>query len=96
MRAGSEMRFFRPWAPKAPSMTLEAPYRQPIVQKGGIVIWSCVDGFVVGEVKCRCSEVGSSGSEAWKTEREARLLMCTAESFQVCLCTQKISSLLNF
>ena len=25
MRAGSEMRFFRPWAPNAPSMTLEAP-----------------------------------------------------------------------
>ena len=37
MRAGSEMRFFRPWAPNAPSMTLEAPYRQPTVQKGGIV-----------------------------------------------------------
>jgi len=49
MRAGSEMRFFRPWAPNAPSMTLEAPYRQPIVQKGGIVN-CCVDGFVtVGE-----------------------------------------------
>ena len=45
MRAGSEMRFFRPWAPNAPSMTLEAPYRQPIVQKGGILN-CCVDGFV--------------------------------------------------
>jgi hypothetical protein len=41
MRAGSEMRFFKPCAPNAPSMTLEAPYRQPIVQKGGILVLRC-------------------------------------------------------
>lgn len=35
-RDGSAMRFFRPWAPNAPSMTLEAPKRVPIVQKGDI------------------------------------------------------------
>jgi hypothetical protein len=38
IRAGSAMRFFKPCAPKAPSMTLEAPYRQPIVQNGGILM----------------------------------------------------------
>jgi hypothetical protein len=32
--AGSEMRAFKPCAPNAPSMTLEAPKRVPIVQKG--------------------------------------------------------------
>jgi hypothetical protein len=37
IRAGSAMRFLRPWAPNAPSMTLEAPKRVPIVQKGGIM-----------------------------------------------------------
>jgi hypothetical protein len=37
MRAGSAMRFLRPWAPKAPSMMLEAPKRVPTVQKGGMV-----------------------------------------------------------
>jgi hypothetical protein len=45
MRAGSAMRFLRPWAPKAPSMTDEAPMRVPIVQKGGMVGdllgWGC-------------------------------------------------------
>ena len=41
MRAGSEICFFRPCAPNAPSMTLEAPYRQPIVQKAGIVNCFC-------------------------------------------------------
>lgn len=39
------MRFLSPWAPNAPSMTLEAPKRVPIVQKGGIacsVVFDCV------------------------------------------------------
>jgi hypothetical protein len=42
------MRFLRPWAPKAPIMTLDAPKRVPIVQKGGIVVGGmCVRGLVI-------------------------------------------------
>jgi hypothetical protein len=42
IRAGSAIFFFRPWAPKAPRVTEEAPYMQPSVQKGrGIVLLWC-------------------------------------------------------
>ena len=52
MRAGSAILFFNPCAPNAPSMTLEAPYRHPIVQKGGIVLIANVGLLSLAEGRC--------------------------------------------
>lgn len=41
------MRLLRPWAPKAPSITEEAPERQPTSQKGEAIVdaWEPVAMF---------------------------------------------------
>jgi hypothetical protein len=47
--AGSAMRFLRPWAPNAPSITLEAPKRVPMAQKGDMVVAEEMKGWLVGK-----------------------------------------------